>query len=84
MATPTALTVEHLELARKGLLGSTLNVRGARRVNELQRAAVEQSRLKIPLSGFNDLNGVPASANRWTLTDVLRGEWRFDGLVVSD
>ena len=40
---------EHVELARKGLLGSTLNVRGAERVNELQRVAVEQSRLKIPL-----------------------------------
>ena len=32
---------EHLELARKGLLGSTLNVRGARNVNELQKAALE-------------------------------------------
>jgi beta-glucosidase len=40
---------EHLELARKGLLGSTLNVRGARIVNDLQRVAVEESRLKIPL-----------------------------------
>src|SRR5690349_24916938 len=39
---------EHLELARKGLLGSTLNVRGAKMTNELQRAALE-SRLKIPI-----------------------------------
>ena len=39
---------EHLELARKGLLGSVLNVRGAAQVNELQKAAVEGSRLKIP------------------------------------
>jgi beta-glucosidase len=221
---------EHLELARKGLLGSTLNVRGAANVNALQRAAVEGSRLRIPLifafdvihgyrtvfpiplgetaswdpasveraaaiaaaetraagvhwtfapmvdiardarwgrvaegagedpflgavmararvrgfqgadysrpdkvvatakhwvaygaaeagrdynttdmsehtlrsiyfppfraavdagvgtfmSAFNDLNGVPASGNRFTLTEVLRGEWKFDGLVVSD
>jgi beta-glucosidase len=36
------------------------------------------------MSAFNDLNGVPASANRFTLTDVLRGEWKFDGFVVSD
>ncbi len=43
------LREEHLDLARKGLLGSTLNVRGVKIVNELQRAAVEQSRLKIPL-----------------------------------
>ena len=41
---------EHVELARKGLLGSTLNVRGAKNVNELQRAAVDGSRLKIPLA----------------------------------
>ena len=40
---------EHLELARQGLLGSTLNVRGAVRVNELQRAATQDSRLQIPL-----------------------------------
>jgi beta-glucosidase len=49
---------EHLELARKGLLGSTLNVRGVARVNELQRAAVEESRLKIPLLfGFDVIHG---------------------------
>jgi beta-glucosidase len=49
---------EHIELARKGMLGSTLNVRGAKRVNELQRAAVEQSRLKIPLIfGFDVIHG---------------------------
>lgn len=49
---------EHLELARKGLLGSTLNVRGAKRVNELQRAAVEASRLKIPiLFSFDVIHG---------------------------
>ena len=36
------------------------------------------------MSAFNDLNGVPASGNRFTLTEVLRGEWKFDGLVVSD
>lgn len=48
---------EHLELARKGLLGSTLNVRGAKMTNELQRAAME-SRLKIPiLFGFDVIHG---------------------------
>ena len=36
------------------------------------------------MSAFNSLNGVPTSANPFTLTDVLRGEWKFDGLVVSD
>jgi beta-glucosidase len=36
------------------------------------------------MSAFNDLNGVPASANPFTLSTVLRREWRFDGVVVSD
>src|SRR6266446_10397558 len=49
---------EHLDLIRKGLLGSTLNVRGAARTNELQRIAVEESRLKIPvLFGFDVIHG---------------------------
>src|SRR6478672_13051112 len=49
---------EHLDLARKGLLGSTLNVRGAQRANQLQRVAVEESRLKIPLLlGFDVIHG---------------------------
>ena len=47
----------HFELARKGLLGSTFNVRGAKRVNELQKAALE-SRLKIPiLFAFDVIHG---------------------------
>ena len=49
---------EHLKLVREGLLGSTLNVRGAKRTNELQRVAVEESRLKIPLLfGFDVIHG---------------------------
>ncbi len=36
------------------------------------------------MSAFNTVGGVPASANRYTLTDVLRGEWGFRGFVVSD
>ena len=36
------------------------------------------------MSAFQDLNGIPASANHYTLTDILRGEWNFDGFVVSD
>lgn len=49
---------EHLDLVRKGLLGSTLNVRGAARTNQLQRVAMEESRLKIPLLfGFDVIHG---------------------------
>ena len=36
------------------------------------------------MAGFEDLNGVPATANHHTLTDILRGEWGFNGFVVSD
>jgi beta-glucosidase len=36
------------------------------------------------MSAFNDLSGMPASANRHTLTEILRGEWKFPGFVVSD
>jgi beta-glucosidase len=36
------------------------------------------------MSGFNCLNGVPASGNRFTLTEVLRNQWGFQGFVVSD
>ena len=36
------------------------------------------------MSAFNDLNGIPASANPFTLNKILRGEWGFDGFVVSD
>jgi beta-glucosidase len=49
---------EHLDLIRKGLLGSTLNVRGAQRTNQVQRVAVNESRLKIPvLFGFDVIHG---------------------------
>jgi len=49
---------EHLDLVRKGLLGSTLGVRNGGRPNQIQRVAVEESRLKIPLLfGFDTIHG---------------------------
>ena len=36
------------------------------------------------MSAFNSLNGVPATGNRWLLTDILRNQWKFKGFVVSD
>jgi beta-glucosidase len=36
------------------------------------------------MSAFNSINGVPATSNRWLLTDLLRKEWKFKGFVVSD
>lgn len=47
------------------------------------RAAVEAGAGNI-MSAYMDLNGVPASGNRWLLTDVLRGALGFDGFVVTD
>ena len=46
-------------------------------------AAVDEGVATL-MASFNSLNGVPASANEFTLTQVLRGEWGFRGFVVSD
>nr|WP_121270820.1 beta-glucosidase BglX [Pedobacter schmidteae] len=36
------------------------------------------------MTSFNDINGVPATANKWLMTDLLRKEWGFKGFVVTD
>ena len=36
------------------------------------------------MSSFNTVDGVPATANKWLLTDLLRNEWGFNGLLVTD
>jgi len=36
------------------------------------------------MCAFNEVDGIPATGNKWLMTDVLRGEWGFDGLAVSD
>jgi beta-glucosidase len=46
-------------------------------------AAVDEGVATL-MASFNSINGVPASANPFTLTQVLRGEWGFRGFVVSD
>jgi beta-glucosidase len=47
------------------------------------RAAVDAGAATV-MSSFNTINGVPGTANPYTLTQILRKEWHFDGLVVSD
>ena len=36
------------------------------------------------MSSFNVVDGIPATCNRWLLTDLLRSEWKYDGFVVTD
>lgn len=36
------------------------------------------------MASFNEINGMPATADRWLLTEILREEWGFKGFVVSD
>ena len=50
---------------------------------EPYRAAVEAGAATM-MSSFNSINSIPASANPFTLTQILRKEWGFDGFVVSD
>ncbi len=47
------------------------------------RAALDEG-VGTFMSALNDLNGVPASANPWSISEVLRGEWKFDGPVIAD
>ena len=47
------------------------------------KAAVDAGVASV-MSSFNDVNGIPATGNRWLMTEVLRNQWGFDGFVVSD
>lgn len=36
------------------------------------------------MASFNEVDGIPATANKWLMSDVLRGQWGFNGFVVTD
>lgn len=46
--------------------------------------AVRHARVQSLMNAYHDLDGIPCAASRELLTDILRGEWGFDGIVVSD
>ena len=88
---PTTLmaTVKHLAAYGASEAGRdyhTVDMSRLRLYNEYlppYRAAVDAG-VGCVMSSFNDVDGVPASANSWLLTDLLREQWNFGGFVVSD
>lgn len=47
-------------------------------------AAVKEANLASVMNAYHELDGIPCGASRWLLTELLREQWGFDGLVVSD
>lgn len=47
------------------------------------KAAVEAGAGSV-MTSFNTVNGIPSTANKWLLTDVLRNQWHFNGFAVTD
>ena len=48
------------------------------------KALITEGKAESIMSAYNAINGIPCTANKWLLTDVLRNEWGFNGYVVSD
>lgn len=47
------------------------------------KAAIDAGASTV-MTSFNDIDGIPATGNKWLLTELLRNQWGFDGMVVSD
>ncbi|MGZ5135781.1 MAG: glycoside hydrolase family 3 N-terminal domain-containing protein, partial [Flavitalea sp.] len=81
--------VKHFALYGAGEAGrdyNTVDMGRIRMFNEYlppYKAAVDAGAGSI-MSSFNEIDGVPASGNKWLLSDLLRKQWGFKGLVVSD
>jgi beta-glucosidase len=81
--------VKHFALYGAGEAGrdyNTVDMSRIRMYNEYlppYKAAVDAGVGSI-MSSFNEIDGVPASGNKWLLTDLLRRQWGFKGFVVSD
>jgi len=82
-------TVKHFALygaSEAGLDYNTTDMSRIRMFNEYMppyKAAVEEGVASV-MSSFNEVDGIPATGNRWLLTDVLRKMWGFKGMTVSD
>ena len=81
--------VKHYALYGAGEAGrdyNTVDMSRIRMFNEYMypyQAAVDAGVGSV-MASFNEIDGVPATANKWLLTDVLRTQWGFDGFVVTD
>ena len=47
-------------------------------------AAVREGKIGSVMASYNEINGIPSHVNSWLLKDLLRGEWGFEGFVISD
>ncbi|EGF89196.1 beta-xylosidase B [Asticcacaulis biprosthecium C19] len=45
---------------------------------------VKETKIAAVMPSYNEIDGVPSHANKWLLTTILRGEWGFKGMTVSD
>ncbi len=83
-ACPKHLAVNSQETRRQ----ASDSVADERTLREIYLAGFEtvvrESDPRCIMSSYNQINGVYANEDRWLLTDVLRGEWGFDGAVVTD
>lgn len=81
--------VKHFALYGAGEAGmdyNTVDMSRVRMFNEYlspYQAAVDAGAGSV-MASFNEIDGVPATANRWLMNDVLRESWNFDGFVVTD
>lgn len=48
------------------------------------KAAIEEANVFTLMAAHNELNGIPCHADRWMMTDIMRGEYKFKGFIVSD
>ncbi|HCD51108.1 MAG TPA: beta-glucosidase BglX [Balneolaceae bacterium] len=82
-------TVKHFALYGAPIAGRDYNTVDMSRLTMFNdyfppyRAAVEAGAGSV-MASFNDVDGVPATANKWLMTEVLRNQWGFDGFVFSD